>query len=160
MTNNNIYTDNLQELYRELILDHARAPHNFCKMSDATHSAQGINPLCGDKLNIYLNINNKNEIKKISFEGIGCAISIASASLLTDMMKEKNTNEALKFSDIFLSYLTGREQEENANKNIDIGKLIALGGVKKFPSRVKCATLSWHALKAAINQNDDLVSTE
>ena len=63
MTNNNIYTDNLQELYRELILDHARAPHNFCKMSDATHSAQGINPLCGDKLNIYLNINNKNEIK-------------------------------------------------------------------------------------------------
>ena len=76
------------------------------------------------------------------------------------MMKEKNTNEELKFYDIFLSYLSGREQEENANKNIDIGKLIALGGVKKFPSRVKCATLSWHALKAAINQSNDLVSTE
>ena len=129
-------------------------------MSDASHSAQGINPLCGDKLNIFLNINNKNEIKKISFEGIGCAISIASASLLTDMMKDKNTNEALKFSDIFLSYLTGREQEENPNKKIDIGKLMALGGVKQFPSRVKCATLSWHALKAAINQSNDLVSTE
>ena len=75
-------------------------------------------------------------------------------------MNEKNTNEALKFSDIFLSYLTGREQKENPNKKIDIGKLIALGGVKQFPSRVKCATLSWHALKAAINQSNDLVSTE
>lgn len=146
----------LQELYRELILDHARSPRHFGKLEDATHRAEGINPLCGDKLKMYFVVDNDGRIADAKFEGSGCAISVASASLLTDTVIGLSTKDALgQFTEI-VDALTGATQ---ADTN-DLGKLAALLGVREFPSRVKCATLSWHALNAAINKNNKPATTE
>lgn len=146
----------LRELYRELILDHARSPRHFGKIDEATHSADGINPLCGDKLHLYFTIDSNGRIDDATFEGSGCAISVASASLLTDVVRGLDSQKAIEFSDAVLGSLTG---EPNA-RDTDIGKLQALQGVREFPSRVKCATLAWHAMRSAINSEDKPVSTE
>jgi nitrogen fixation NifU-like protein len=146
--------DELRELYRELILDHAKSPRHFGKLENATHQAQGINPLCGDKLTLYLALGDGN-VQDAAFEGSGCAISVASASLLTETVIDKPVDEALEYFSALTSRLTGGEMS-----NIDLGKLKALEGVREFPSRVKCATLAWHALHSAIHERSDPVSTE
>jgi len=154
-------TNELRELYRELILDHARSPRHFGKLQDATHAAEGINPLCGDKLKIYFRILENGHIDAACFEGSGCAISVASASLLTDTVIGMSTADALKFFDAVIARLSGNSAaDDDASSVIDLGKIRALEGVKEFPSRVKCASLAWHALNSAIHRNTQAVSTE
>jgi len=153
----------LRDLYRELILDHARHPRHFGKLADATHSAEGINPLCGDKLKMYFRISANGQIDAARFEGSGCAISVASASLLTDTVIGLTTTDALLFFDAVISRLTNHStsgEEAGTNAPIDIGKIRALEGVKEFPSRIKCASLAWHALNSAILKDNHAVSTE
>ncbi len=153
--------EELRDLYRELILDHARSPRHFGKLDGATHSAEGINPLCGDKLKIYFSIDSDGQISDAKFEGSGCAISVASASLLTDTVIGLKTEDALDFFSAVISRLSGRSEDgEQPLSKVDLGKLIALEGVKEFPSRVKCATLAWHALNSAIRNESETVSTE
>ena len=155
-------SEELRELYRELILDHARSPRHFGKLSDATHTAEGINPSCGDKLKMYFRIDGDNCIGDACFEGSGCAISVASASLLTDMVIGLKTDEALKYFSALVARLTGRQSADNKNAGdgINLGKLRALEGVKEFPLRVKCATLAWHALNSAIHGESQPATTE
>ena len=162
MTSMAYNNEDLRELYRELILDHARSPRHFGKLPDATHSAEGINPLCGDKLKMYFRIDADNRISDACFEGSGCAISVASASLLMDTVIGLNTDDALKYFSALVERLAGRQSAENdeADTDINLGKLRALEGVKEFPSRVKCATLAWHALNSAIQQEAEPASTE
>lgn len=145
--------EELQALYRELILDHARKPRNFGKLKDATHQAEGINPLCGDKLKLYIDVKD-DRILGVQFEGSGCAISVASASLLTETVAGMSTAEAMQQFNVVVDALTGDAS------SADLGKLAALLGVREFPSRVKCATLSWHALSAAINEAQQPATTE
>jgi len=153
--------EELRDLYRELILDHARSPRHFGKLDGATHSAEGINPLCGDKLKIYFSIDPDGQISDAKFEGSGCAISVASASLLTDTVIGLKTEAALNFFSALVSRLSGRlDNDGERPSGIDLGKLKALEGVKEFPSRVKCATLAWHALNSAIRKESEPVSTE
>ena len=154
-------TDELRELYRELILDHARSPRHFGKLADSTHSAEGINPLCGDKLKMYFRISEGGLIDDACFEGSGCAISVASASLLTDTVIGMSTGDALRYFDALVASLsTDSDGDSNTATTIELGKLQALQGVKEFPSRVKCASLAWHALNSAIHQDKLPASTE
>jgi nitrogen fixation NifU-like protein len=154
--------DELQDLYRELILDHARSPRHFGKLPDATHTAEGINPLCGDKLKMYFRIDSDDRIRDARFEGSGCAISVASASLLTDTVIGLQTEKALEYFSTLVTRLAGAQSadNDNAGDGINLGKLRALEGVREFPSRVKCATLAWHALKSAIQRKSQPATTE
>jgi nitrogen fixation NifU-like protein len=154
-------SDELRDLYRELILDHARSPRHFGKLPQATHGAEGINPLCGDKLKMYFIIDNDGNISDARFEGSGCAISVASASLLTDTIIGKSTEFASAYLAAVISMLSGRTETDSvAVRPIELGKLKALEGVKEFPSRVKCATLAWHALNSALRQDEKPATTE
>ena len=147
----------LKELYQQVILDHNKNPRNFRKMEKANHFAEGYNPLCGDKLNIYVELED-GKIKDISFQGSGCAISKASASLMSSMVKGLPVEEAEKLFEKFQAVITGRITEE---EDIDkLGKLAVFAGVREFPSRVKCASLAWHTMVAAIKQEEKSVSTE
>lgn len=144
----------LSELYQEVILDHNRRPRNFHALSQASHSAEGYNPLCGDRLTLYLKLEG-DTIADVSFEGAGCAISKASASMMTDALKGRSVAEATALFDRFHRMVTtppGQPVE-------DMGKLSALAGVREFPVRVKCASLAWHTLKAALNK-EHRTSTE
>ena len=152
-------TDELRDLYRELILDHAERPRHFGKIDDATHSAEGINPLCGDKLKLYLRLDD-DRIEDASFEGSGCAISVASASLMTDIVIGKRVSEALRFFDAVRQQLTLDHAARARTDDVDLGKIRALEGVREFPARVKCATLAWHALHSALQRQSTPVSTE
>lgn len=158
MSSKETNTDELLDLYRELILDHAHSPRHFGRIAHPTHYAEGINPLCGDKLKMYFQVNPEGQIIDAKFEGSGCAISVASASLLTDAVIGKSTAFAGDFFSAVVSLLSGTKQADDVNAEIDLGKIQALEGVKEFPSRVKCATLAWHALNSAL-QNDDLPAT-
>ena len=149
--------DELRDLYRELILDHARSPRHFGTLTSSTHRAEGINPLCGDKLKLYLEVDGSGAINDIAFEGSGCAISVASASLLTDTVIGLDTSEAIRYFDAVTASLSG-ETCQAKRGNLDLGKLRALEGVRDYPSRVKCATLAWHALRSAL-QNDRAPAT-
>lgn len=151
---NDLSTGELRELYRELILDHARSPRHFGKLAAITHTAEGLNPLCGDKLRLYLQIDDDDRISDAAFEGSGCAISVASASLMTDAIIGMRTAEAVDFSNALIASVTGRDSP------VELGKLQALQGVREFPSRVKCATLAWHAMNSAIRRDADPASTE
>jgi nitrogen fixation NifU-like protein len=144
----------LDELYQEVILDHNRSPRNFCRLDDATHHAEGHNPLCGDHVEIFLKITD-GVIKDITFEGNGCAISKASASLMTERLKGMPIEEAAKLHGEIHDVLKGDADVDTER----LGKLAALSGVSEFPMRVKCATLAWHTMKAAA-ENDEKVSTE
>ena len=157
--------ENLRELYRELILDHARSPRHFGKLDGMTHFAEGINPLCGDKLRIYFRVGVDETIEEARFEGTGCAISVASASLLTDTVTGMPVSEALTWFSAIVHRLAGQDSQPGENtaerpQIADIGKLRALEGVKEFPSRVKCATLAWHAMNTALRQLDNTATTE
>lgn len=156
-------SDELRELYRELILDHAKNPRHFGSLDEATHTAEGVNPLCGDKLRVYFTIGDDQRISDARFEGSGCAISVASASLLTDTVIGLSTDRALAYFRTMVERLAQRKSEAGADAplgDIDLGKLRALEGVKDFPSRVKCATLAWHALNSALKGGAKPVSTE
>jgi nitrogen fixation protein NifU and related proteins len=152
--------DDIRELYRELILDHARSPRHFGKLEHATHMAQGVNPLCGDRLTLYLDLDDRQQIVDAGFEGSGCAISVASASLLTDLVIGLPAARALDYFGAVTRRLTAPESPSTDSKALDLGKLLALDGVREFPSRVKCATLAWHALNSAIHNQTSPVSTE
>jgi len=147
----------LRDLYRELILDHARSPRHFGKLDNATHTAEGINPLCGDKLHLYLHVDG-DTIDAVSFEGSGCAISVASASLLTETVLGVKVHDALEYFSTVTARMT--DPDSAAARAVDLGKIAALDGVREFPSRIKCATLAWHALHSALQQRDTPVSTE
>lgn len=149
-------TDDLRDLYRELILDHARNPRHFGRLELATHSAEGINPLCGDKLRLELCLDGTKKIVDAAFEGSGCAISIASASLMADSVIGLDAIAAERWFEQVTSRICGHEHSDH----VDLGKLAALEGVREFPSRVKCATLAWHALHSALDGDAATVSTE
>jgi nitrogen fixation protein NifU and related proteins len=146
----------LQDLYQELILDHGRRPRNFRPLDGATRSAEGYNPLCGDKVKIYVKMDG-DIVKDISFEGAGCAISTASASIMTETLKGKTRAEAEELFQTFHNLVTGRQAQLDAP---ELGKLAVFSGVSEFPIRVKCATLSWHTLRAALNGAAEVISTE
>ena len=146
----------LSELYQQVILDHNKKPRNFRKLEHANHSAEGYNPLCGDHLTVYLNLE-ADAVKEIAFEGSGCAISKAAASMMTQAVKGKSLAQAAKLFNEFHSMVTGELDEENEENNL--GNLKIFAGVRDFPVRVKCATLPWHTLHAALN-NEQLASTE
>jgi nitrogen fixation NifU-like protein len=136
----------LTDLYQEVILDHNRRPRNFHVLDDASHSAEGFNPLCGDRLTLYLKLAG-GIVEDVSFEGGGCAISKASASMMTDAIKGKSVAEANALFERFHHMVTTPPEEPVE----DLGKLSALAGVREFPVRVKCASLAWHTLKAAMS---------
>lgn len=146
----------LRALYQELIIDHGRHPRNFKKLPQANCVKEGFNPLCGDRLTLYLQIED-DRIIEASFEGAGCAISMASASLMTQVLKGKSVTEAHALFDIFHQAVTGAAHEDAHEK---LGKLAVLQGVREFPARVKCATLSWHTAMAAIDHQEGSISTE
>jgi nitrogen fixation NifU-like protein len=146
----------LSELYQQVILDHNKKPRNFHKLENANRSAEGYNPLCGDHLNVYLHVED-DQVKDVSFEGSGCAISKASASMMTQAVKGKSKQEAEALFNEFHRMATGELDEENEPNNL--GKLTIFAGVRDFPARVKCATLSWHTMHAALNEQQK-VSTE
>ena len=148
-------TSDLNDLYQEVILDHNRRPRNFHAIADATHSAEGYNPLCGDRLTLFVQIEG-DRIADVAFEGSGCAISKASASLMTESVKGKTIAEADALFHRFQRMITS-PPDRSADQ---LGKLTVLAGVRQFPVRVKCASLAWHTLHAAMNARDELVSTE
>ena len=158
----NAMADNgeLQQLYRDTILDHARNPRNFQCLANATHSAEGINPLCGDKLHLYFVVDANDMVIEASFEGSGCAISMASASLLTETVSNLSVAEADACFNSVTGRLTQQTGDSELTTRVDLSTLKALDGVRAHPSRVKCATLAWHALHAALTQSQISATTE
>jgi nitrogen fixation NifU-like protein len=146
----------LSELYQQVILDHNKKPRNFRKLETANRNAEGYNPLCGDQLTVYLQVED-DVIQDISFEGSGCAISKASASMMTQSIKGKSKQEAELLFNEFHRMVTGELDQETEPHHL--GRLTIFSGVREFPARVKCASLSWHTMHAALN-NRDIVSTE
>jgi len=145
----------LRDLYQEVIFDHYRKPRNHHALADANHVAHGHNPLCGDQVTIYLKVED-GVVRDLSFEGTGCAISTASASLMTDALKGKKLNEVEHLFEEFHQMVT----HDDAEPDPELGKLEVLAGVREFPARVKCATLAWHTLQAALKDRAAPVSTE
>jgi nitrogen fixation NifU-like protein len=145
----------LRELYQEVILEHSKKPRNYRVLESANHHAEGFNPLCGDHFTVYLDLK-EGAIQDVGFQGSGCAISKASASMMTQMLKGKTADEAedifTKFHDLVTGHAVGSGE--------DLGKLAVFAGVSEFPLRVKCATLAWHALRAALRGEEQAVSTE
>ena len=152
---------NLKELYQEIILDHGKNPRNLRKTENFNKDAKGYNPLCGDKVHVFLKLNENKKIEDISFEGSGCAISMASASIMTDLVKDKEEKEARNLIKDFLDMI--KEKPELVTKSLsddEKTKLMSLSGVKQYPMRVKCATLAWHTLISAISNSQEEINTE
>jgi len=147
----------LSELYQELIIDHGTEPRNYHAIENASHTADGYNPLCGDKIKLYLLLDG-DIIREASFVGAGCAISTASASIMTEILIGKTQAQTMEILNSFKCLVTG--QELTAQHLDDLGKLLALTGVRAFPSRIKCATLPWHTLDAALQHKHELATTE
>ena len=152
----------LRELYQEVILEHSKAPRNFRELPGSNHKAEGYNPLCGDHFTVYLDLEDGEgenaKIRDIAFQGSGCAISKASASMMTQSLKGKTRAEAEKLFDRFHKLVTG--QTSGGNAQDELGKLSVFSGVSEFPVRVKCATLAWHTLRAALENQAEPASTE
>ena len=152
---------NLKELYQEIILDHGKNPRNLKKTENFNKDAKGHNPLCGDKVHVFLKIDENKNISDISFEGSGCAISMASASIMTDLMKEKKENEVKELVDDFLKMIKDApEIKSEIISDDEKTKLMSLSGVKQYPMRVKCATLAWHTLTSAMSNSQEETNTE
>ena len=147
----------LRELYQELIVDHSKHPRNFGKLDDANHKAEGFNPLCGDRLKLYLKIDD-GVVTDAGFEGHGCAISTASASLMTEALKGRTQEQAEALFEAFHYMLTGPKDPAHVGKGM--GKLAVFSGVSEFPVRVKCATLAWHTMHNALRGKDEVTTTE
>lgn len=145
----------LRELYQEVILDHHKRPRNFHKLEDANRHAEGFNPLCGDKIQLYLRVED-GIVRDAGFEGSGCAISTASASLMTEMLKGKTEAESEALFEKFHDLVTGKSTPDSAS----LGKLAVFSGVREYPVRVKCAVLAWHTLRAALQGSLERVATE
>ena len=152
---------NLKELYQEIILEHGKNPRNLRKTENFNKDAKGHNPLCGDKVHVYLKLNENKKVEDISFEGQGCAISMASASIMTDLVKGKEENDVKEIISDFLDMIKEKDKvKTNLLKDDEKTKLMCLSGVKQYPMRVKCATLSWHTLTTAINKSQNEINTE
>ena len=152
---------NLKELYQEIILEHGKNPRNLGKTENFNKDAKGNNPLCGDNVHVYLKLNDQRKVEDISFEGSGCAISMASASIMTDLIKGKSDNEAKEIIEDFLGMIKENpELKNNILKEDDKTKLMCLSGVKQYPMRVKCATLSWHTFVSAMENDGKEITTE
>jgi nitrogen fixation protein NifU and related proteins len=148
----------LRDLYQEVILEHSKAPRNYRELKSADHRAEGYNPLCGDRFTVYLEMDG-DRIRDVSFQGSGCAISKASASMMTQTLKGKTRREAEELFERFHKVVTGQITASNGDQ-AELGKLAVFSGVSGFPMRVKCATLAWHTLQAALEGKQDAVSTE
>ena len=152
---------NLKELYQEIILEHGKNPRNVGKTENFNKDARGHNPLCGDKVHVYLKLDENKKVVDISFEGEGCAISMASASIMTDLVRGKKEKEVKEIVEDFLEMIKEKSQLDNKNlKEDEKTKLMCLSGVKQYPMRVKCATLSWHTLTSAIDNTQEEINTE
>ena len=152
---------NIKELYQEIILEHGKNPRNLRKTDNFNKDAKGNNPLCGDNVHIYLKLDEKKKVEDISFEGSGCAISMASASIMTDLLKGKEELEVKEIVDDFLGMIKENPTLKSKNlKEDEKTKLMCLSGVKQYPMRVKCATLSWHTLVSAIDNTQEEINTE
>ena len=150
--------DDLRELYQATILEHNKQPRNFAKLANATHEADGQNPLCGDALTLYARVDADGRLAEVSFQGSGCAISKASASLMTEHVKGKTISEVEADFERFHELLTAPPDASPTTKGL--GKLAVFSGVREYPVRVKCATLAWHALKAALEAKGETAKTE
>ena len=151
----------LKQLYQDIILEHGKSPRNFGKCKKYTHEAKGYNPLCGDKVQVYLKMNNKKEVENLTFEGSGCAISMASTSIMTELVKGKSFDTAKKIVLDFFNMVKNTQEIKSKDLNEDEKTTImSLSGVKQYPMRVKCATLAWHTLESAIEGKKEEVNTE
>ena len=151
----------LKDLYQEIILDHGKNPRNLGKFDNYIKDAKRNNPLCGDNVHVYLRLNENKKVEDIAFEGHGCAISMASASIMTDMVRGKEEKEVKEIVSDFLGMIKEKDSlETNILKDDEKTKLMSLSGVKQYPMRVKCATLSWHTLTSALDNSDQIVKTE
>ena len=152
---------NLKQLYQDIILEHGKNPRNLGKCEGHSHEAKGYNPLCGDKVHIYLKLNSGKKVESLTFEGEGCAISLASASIMTELVKGKSFDEAKDIMNAFLNMIKNTSEIRSNHLDDDQKtKLMSLSGVKQFPMRVKCATLSWHTLISAMEEKKEEVNTE
>ena len=152
---------NLKELYQEIILEHGKNPRNLGKAHEFNKDAKGHNPLCGDNVHVYLKLNGQKIVEDISFEGSGCAISMASASIMTDLIKGKNEHEAKEIVEDFLGMIIENpDLKSEYLKEDEKTKLMCLSGVKQYPMRVKCATLSWHTFTSAMDNSKEITYTE
>ncbi|MDZ7269242.1 MAG: SUF system NifU family Fe-S cluster assembly protein [candidate division KSB1 bacterium] len=149
--------DELRELYQQVILDHNKNPRNFGELANASHHAEGYNPLCGDRIHLFLRVAD-NIIQDIRFTGQGCAISKASASIMTSLVKGKSTTQAQELFDKFLQLITSDPTQPVEVSGLD--RLVVFAGVREFPLRVKCASLAWHTLKSALSESGAVVTTE
>jgi nitrogen fixation protein NifU and related proteins len=151
----------LKQLYQDIILEHGKTPRNFGKCENHTHEAKGYNPLCGDKIHIFLNINKEKKVENLTFEGSGCAISIASSSIMTELVKGKSLDSAKKIMFDFLDMIKNTQKINSKELDEDQKtKIMSLSGVKNYPMRVKCATLAWHTLSSAIEKKRKEINTE
>tara|TARA_Y100000588_G_C13466542_1_gene590730 strand:- start:21 stop:494 length:474 start_codon:yes stop_codon:yes gene_type:complete len=151
----------LKELYQDIILEHGKSPRNLGKCEGYNHDAKGYNPLCGDKVHVYLKLDNKKKVESLTFEGEGCAISLASASIMTELVKGKSFDEAKEIMSAFLNMIKNTSEIKSNHLDDDQKtKLMSLSGVKQYPMRVKCATLSWHTLVSALEGKKKEVNTE
>ena len=152
---------NLKQLYQDIILEHGKSPRNLGKCEGYSHDAKGYNPLCGDKVHVYLKLDNEKKVKSLTFEGDGCAISLASASIMTELVKGKSSKETKEIMNAFLNMIKNNSKIQSNHLDEDQKtKLMSLSGVKQFPMRVKCATLSWHTLVSAMEGKKEEVNTE
>ena len=151
----------LKQLYQDIILEHGKSPRNFGKCKQYTHEAKGYNPLCGDQVQVYLKLNNEKKVEELTFEGSGCAISIASTSIMTELVKGKTVKIAKKIVVDFLDMIKNKSEIKSNDLDEDQKtKIMSLSGVKQYPMRVKCATLAWHTLTSAIERKKEEVNTE
>ena len=151
----------LKQLYQDIILEHGKSPRNLGKCEGYNHEAKGYNPLCGDKVHVYLKLDNGKKVENLTFEGEGCAISLASASIMTELVKGKSINDAKEIMSAFLNMIKNTSEIKSNHLDEDQKtKIMSLSGVKQFPMRVKCATLSWHTLNSAMEEKKEAVNTE
>ena len=152
---------NLKELYQDIILEHGKSPRNFGKCEKYTHEAKGHNPLCGDQVHVFLKLNNEKNVDNVTFQGSGCAISIASTSIMTELVKGKSLEVAKRMVVDFLNMIKNTQEFKSNYLNEDQKiKIMSLSGVKQYPMRVKCATLAWHTLTSAMEGKKEEVNTE
>ena len=151
----------LKQLYQDIILEHGKSPRNLGKCEGYSHEAKGYNPLCGDRVHVYLKLDNGKKVKNLTFEGDGCAISLASASIMTELVKGRSINDAKEIMSAFLNMIKNTSEIKSNHLDEDQKtKIMSLSGVKQFPMRVKCATLSWHTLNSAMEEKKEEVNTE
>ena len=151
----------LKQLYQDIILEHGKSPRNLGKCEGYSHEAKGYNPLCGDKVHVYLKLDSRKKVERLTFEAEGCAISLASASIMTELVKGKSFEEAKEIINAFLDMIKNTSELQSNHLNEDQKtKLMSLSGVKQFPMRVKCATLAWHTLVSAMEEKKEEVNTE